>query len=163
MLDWPFELNPHETNDPLYSAATENDAPLATCLNAIGSGVGVTVGVIVAVGVRVAVRVAVIVAVRVGVRVWDAVGDTDGVSVSTIEHLMAALAGLAINNALIEIDGPEVPILDGSSAEFVAAIRKVGIEELAAPRRYLKGVFDANSTRRGSWLKKAHIIFEEAS
>ena len=81
MLDWPFELNPHETNDPLYIAATENDAPLATCLNAIGSGVGVTVGVIVAVGVRVAVRVAVIVAVRVGVRVWDAVGDNDGVSV----------------------------------------------------------------------------------
>ena len=60
---------------------------------------------------------------------WDAVSDTqlntrisnaDGISVSTIEHVMAALAGCGIHNALIEIDGPEVPLLDGSSAGFVS-------------------------------------------
>ena len=52
----------------------------------------------------------------------------DGVSVSTIEHLMAALAGCGINNALLEIDGPEVPILDGSALAFVKEILKTGIK-----------------------------------
>ena len=52
----------------------------------------------------------------------------DGVSVSTIEHLMAALAGCGINNALIEINGPEVPILDGSALSFVKEILKTGIK-----------------------------------
>lgn len=67
---------------------------------------------------------------------WDAVEQTAlctrihneaGVEVSTIEHLMAALAGCGIHNALIEIDAPEVPILDGSSAEFVRGFLKAGI------------------------------------
>ncbi|MCB2128359.1 MAG: UDP-3-O-acyl-N-acetylglucosamine deacetylase [Rhodobacteraceae bacterium] len=55
-----------------------------------------------------------------------------GVSVSTIEHVMAALAGCGIHNALIEIDGPEVPILDGSSAPFAAGFVARGIRELDA-------------------------------
>jgi len=54
--------------------------------------------------------------------------NSDGISVSTIEHLMAALAGCGINNALLEIDGPEVPILDGSSLIFVKEILKSGIK-----------------------------------
>ncbi|HEY0267199.1 MAG TPA: UDP-3-O-acyl-N-acetylglucosamine deacetylase [Rhizomicrobium sp.] len=62
----------------------------------------------------------------------------DGVSVSTIEHIMAALSGLGINNALIEISGPEVPILDGSSAPFVRAMRRVGIERQVAPLRAIR-------------------------
>ncbi|MFC3059375.1 UDP-3-O-acyl-N-acetylglucosamine deacetylase [Paenirhodobacter populi] len=62
----------------------------------------------------------------------------DGVSVSTIEHIMAALSGLGINNALIEIDGPEVPILDGSSAPFVRAMRRVGIQRQVAPLRAIR-------------------------
>jgi len=61
-----------------------------------------------------------------------------GTTVSTIEHLMAALAGCAIHNALIEIDGPEVPILDGSSAPFVEAFLAAGIVDLNAPVRALK-------------------------
>ncbi len=56
-----------------------------------------------------------------------------GVSVSTVEHVMAALAGCGIHNALIEIDGPEVPILDGSSAPFVRGIMARGVRRLAAP------------------------------
>jgi len=56
-----------------------------------------------------------------------------GVSISTVEHVMAALAGCGVHNALIEIDGPEVPILDGSSAPFVRAIMARGIRRLAAP------------------------------
>jgi UDP-3-O-[3-hydroxymyristoyl] N-acetylglucosamine deacetylase len=66
------------------------------------------------------------------------IGDTRTGSISTIEHLMAALAGLGIDNALIEIDGPEVPILDGSAARFVDAIDDVGIVTLGAARQFVK-------------------------
>lgn len=71
--------------------------------------------------------------------IWDAVIPAQlctriengaGVSVSTIEHIMAALAGCGIHNALIEIDGPEVPILDGSAAPFVAGILGRGLRSL---------------------------------
>lgn len=64
--------------------------------------------------------------------------NADGVSVSTIEHLMAALAGCGIQNALIDLDGPEVPILDGSAVPFVAAIMERGIKALAAPARAIR-------------------------
>jgi UDP-3-O-[3-hydroxymyristoyl] N-acetylglucosamine deacetylase len=57
--------------------------------------------------------------------------------VRTVEHLMAALAGCGIDNARVEVDGPEVPILDGSSARFVQLVREGGVRELAAARRYL--------------------------
>jgi UDP-3-O-[3-hydroxymyristoyl] N-acetylglucosamine deacetylase len=66
------------------------------------------------------------------------VENADGVSVSTIEHVMAALAGSAIHNALIEIDGPEVPILDGSSLAFVAGFLAAGIDEQDAPIRAIR-------------------------
>lgn len=59
----------------------------------------------------------------------------DGVSVSTVEHVMAALAGCGIHNALLEIDGPEVPILDGSAVAFVRGIMARGVQSLAAPVR----------------------------
>ena len=61
-----------------------------------------------------------------------------GVAVSTIEHLMAALSGCGIYNALIDIDGPEVPILDGSSAAFVRGFFDAGITRLAAPLRAIE-------------------------
>ncbi len=57
-------------------------------------------------------------------------------SVSTIEHCLAALRGLGVDNCLIEVDGPEVPILDGSAKYFVEAINNVGIEEQDAERKY---------------------------
>lgn len=59
-------------------------------------------------------------------------------TVATIEHLMAALTGMAIDNVLVEIDGPEVPVMDGSSVAFVEAIRQVGTKSLSASRRYLE-------------------------
>lgn len=58
----------------------------------------------------------------------------DGVIVSTIEHLMAAFSGLSIDNALVEIDGYEMPIMDGSSKEFTQALTRVGMKQQAAPR-----------------------------
>ena len=62
----------------------------------------------------------------------------DGVTVSTIEHLMAALAGCGVHNALIDIDGPEVPILDGSAASFVRGIVATGVTRLSAPLRAIE-------------------------
>jgi UDP-3-O-[3-hydroxymyristoyl] N-acetylglucosamine deacetylase len=61
-----------------------------------------------------------------------------GVSVMTIEHVMAAIAGCGLTNVLVEIDGPEVPILDGSAALFVDGILRRGLQEQAAPVRALR-------------------------
>jgi UDP-3-O-[3-hydroxymyristoyl] N-acetylglucosamine deacetylase len=66
------------------------------------------------------------------------IGDKASASVATIEHLMSACAGLALDNVLVEIDGPEMPIMDGSAAEFVTAIEATGVVTLSAARRYLK-------------------------
>jgi UDP-3-O-[3-hydroxymyristoyl] N-acetylglucosamine deacetylase len=74
----------------------------------------------------------------IGVTLCTILGDGNGASVATVEHLLAALRGLGVDNALIEIDSPEVPIMDGSSAQFVEAIDEVGLVELDAPRRFLK-------------------------
>jgi UDP-3-O-[3-hydroxymyristoyl] N-acetylglucosamine deacetylase len=65
-------------------------------------------------------------------------GDKSGPSVSTTEHVLAALYGLGIDNAIVEVDGPEIPIMDGSAAAFVAAIERAGIVATAARRRYIK-------------------------
>ncbi|MEW6380344.1 MAG: UDP-3-O-acyl-N-acetylglucosamine deacetylase [bacterium] len=62
----------------------------------------------------------------------------DGQSVQTVEHLLAAVAGVGIDNLLIEIDSEEVPIMDGSSAPFVFLLQEAGILEQPAPKKYLK-------------------------
>ena len=62
----------------------------------------------------------------------------DGVSVSTVEHLMAAFYGEGIDNALVEVDAPEIPIMDGSSVDFVEAIRLVGVEDQTEPKKFIK-------------------------
>ena len=60
------------------------------------------------------------------------------ITVSTVEHLMAAFYGEGIDNVVVEIDSSEVPIMDGSSFDFVAAIRSAGIEEQNSPKNLLK-------------------------
>ncbi|MGH6676887.1 MAG: UDP-3-O-acyl-N-acetylglucosamine deacetylase, partial [Xanthobacteraceae bacterium] len=65
-------------------------------------------------------------------------GDATGPAVSTTEHVLAALRSLGIDNAVVEIDGAEVPIMDGSAAAFVAAIDQAGIIVQAAPRRFIQ-------------------------
>lgn len=65
-------------------------------------------------------------------------GDSDGPLVSTAEHVLAALRGMGVDNATIEVDGPEVPIMDGSAAPFVAAIDQAGVREQSAPRRFIQ-------------------------
>ncbi|HET7262875.1 MAG TPA: UDP-3-O-acyl-N-acetylglucosamine deacetylase [Casimicrobiaceae bacterium] len=74
------------------------------------------------------------------------VGDTrlsstlvaDGVSISTVEHLMSALAGLGIDNLHVDVAGPELPIMDGSAGPFVFLLQSAGIIEQAARKRYLR-------------------------
>jgi UDP-3-O-[3-hydroxymyristoyl] N-acetylglucosamine deacetylase len=65
-------------------------------------------------------------------------GDRNGPLVSTAEHVLAALRGMGVDNATIEVDGPEVPIMDGSSAAFVAAIDQAGILTQSAARRFIQ-------------------------
>ncbi|HEY4919162.1 MAG TPA: UDP-3-O-acyl-N-acetylglucosamine deacetylase [Xanthobacteraceae bacterium] len=65
-------------------------------------------------------------------------GDRSGPLCSTAEHVLAALAGLGVDNAVVEIDGPEVPIMDGSAEPFVAAIDQAGVVTLPAPRRFIE-------------------------
>ena len=76
----------------------------------------------------------------------DNVGDTrmattlskDGVNVSTVEHLMAAFAGLGIDNAFVEVSAPELPIMDGSSAPFVFLLQSAGIAEQNATKKFVR-------------------------
>jgi UDP-3-O-[3-hydroxymyristoyl] N-acetylglucosamine deacetylase len=65
-------------------------------------------------------------------------GDAHGPLCSTAEHLLAALRGLNVDNVIVEIDGPEVPIMDGSAAEFVDALDQAGLTTRALPRRYIE-------------------------
>src|SRR4029434_7438593 len=62
----------------------------------------------------------------------------EAVSVETVEHLLAALTALGIDNAIVELNSPEVPIMDGSAAPFVYLVNEAGVKRLQAPRRYLK-------------------------
>ncbi len=95
-----------------------------------------------------------------------------GVSVSTIEHIMAALAGCGVHNALIEIDGPEVPIMDGSSIDFVRGIMSKGVRRQASPVLAYEVLKPVTASREGASasIKPAdgliidfHIDFEDAA
>jgi UDP-3-O-[3-hydroxymyristoyl] N-acetylglucosamine deacetylase len=77
---------------------------------------------------------------------YDQVGDTmlctslqrDGVKVATVEHLLSAFAGLGIDNAYVDVNGPELPIMDGSAAPFVFLIQSAGIREQSAAKRFIR-------------------------
>jgi UDP-3-O-[3-hydroxymyristoyl] N-acetylglucosamine deacetylase len=122
---------------------------------ALFAGVGVHTGEYTRVSVRPAATGAGIVFVRTDVRDRDnrvpvsgeavcktqlgtVITNAAGVTVSTIEHLMAAFAMLGVDNALVEVDGPEMPIMDGSSAPFVRILDRAGLRPQEAPRRYIE-------------------------
>ena len=71
-------------------------------------------------------------------RMCTTLANRHGASVATVEHLMAALAGLGVDNALVDLDGPEVPAMDGSAASFVFLLECAGVVEQTAGRRHLK-------------------------
>lgn len=80
-------------------------------------------------------------------------GDPAGAHVATIEHLMAALFGLGIDNLVIEVEGNEIPILDGSAAQFVEAIDQAGIETLGVKRRYIRVLKPVRIESGASWAE----------
>jgi UDP-3-O-[3-hydroxymyristoyl] N-acetylglucosamine deacetylase len=65
-------------------------------------------------------------------------GDRDGLKIATVEHLMSAFAGLEVDNVIVELDGPEVPVMDGSAAPFVFLIECAGLVEQLVPRHAIK-------------------------
>ena len=71
-------------------------------------------------------------------RMCTTIGDGNGVVIGTVEHLMAALAGCGIDNAVVEVDGPEVPIMDGSAQPFVAMVAAAGVVNQDASRRVIR-------------------------
>ena len=81
----------------------------------------------------------------------------NGEKISTIEHLMSALRALGVDNCKIELDGPEVPILDGSARPFVEAIRKVGIRTIALPEDHFAAqvniAFDGSRCLANQWAQ----------
>jgi UDP-3-O-[3-hydroxymyristoyl] N-acetylglucosamine deacetylase len=78
------------------------------------------------------------------------VGD---VRIATIEHLMSALAGLGIDNCAIDVDAAEIPIMDGSAASFVFLLQSAGIEELAAPKRFVRVVKPVQVVDGDKWAR----------
>ena len=78
-----------------------------------------------------------------------------GISISTVEHLMAAFMGFGVDNAIVEVDGPELPILDGSSAPFVNAFKDTGIKKLSQKRKVI------NVLRKVSIIEKDRYIILE--
>ena len=112
---------------------------------------------------------------------WDAVNQSPlctrlenaaGVSVSTVEHVMAALSGCGIHNALIEIDGPEVPILDGSAAPFVRAFLLKGLTSQRVAVRAIEVLKTVEVRKGDAWARLEpgcdltidfHIDFEDAA
>ena len=79
--------------------------------------------------------------------------DEDGVSVSTVEHLMAALSGLGIDNVLVEVTGSEIPIMDGSASSFVYLLKSAGIKEQVESKKFVE-ITKPISVREGDkWAK----------
>lgn len=89
------------------------------------------------------------------------VGDTrlssclikDGVKVSTVEHLMSAFAGLGIDNAYVDLTGPEVPIMDGSAGPFVFLVQSAGIEEQNAPKKFIRIRKPVEAVEGDKWVR----------
>jgi UDP-3-O-[3-hydroxymyristoyl] N-acetylglucosamine deacetylase len=89
------------------------------------------------------------------------VGDTrlsstlkrDGASISTVEHLMSALAGLGIDNLHVDVAGPEIPIMDGSAGPFVFLLQTAGIVEQDAPKRYLRILLPVEVKDGDKWAR----------
>lgn len=99
------------------------------------------------------------------------IGNEHGTTVSTIEHLMAALMGCGVDNAIVEVDGPEVPIMDGSAAPFVFLIECAGLESLEAPRRSIEvlktvevcdGASSARLVPADSFFVSFEIVYDNA-
>jgi UDP-3-O-[3-hydroxymyristoyl] N-acetylglucosamine deacetylase len=79
----------------------------------------------------------------------------EGVAVSTVEHLMSALMGMGVDNALVEVDSPEVPIMDGSAAPFVFLIKNAGLTSQARPRQFYRVLREVSLSDGDKFVKVA--------
>jgi UDP-3-O-[3-hydroxymyristoyl] N-acetylglucosamine deacetylase len=139
---------------------------------AIFAGVGVHTGLHVRVSIRPAAAGTGVIFVRTDVqdrdnrvpalgeavtqtRLGTVISNPAGVSVATIEHLMAAMAALGVDNAIVELDGPEVPIMDGSAEPFVQMLDRAGVREQDAPRRFIEILEPVEVTELG---KRATLL-----
>lgn len=86
-----------------------------------------------------------------GTTLCTILGDHNGSTVATVEHLLAALRGLCVDNCVVEVDSAELPIMDGSAGVYVEAIDDIGIRELDAPRRFLKVLKPIRVEESGCW------------
>ena len=77
----------------------------------------------------------------------------EGVKIYTVEHLMSALGGLGVDNAFVDLDAPELPIMDGSASPFVLLIQQAGIEEQAAPKRFLRVTRRVEVSEGDKWAR----------
>lgn len=77
----------------------------------------------------------------------------NGVKVSTVEHLMSALAGLGIDNAYVDLTAPEVPIMDGSASPFVFLLQSAGIEEQSAPKKFIRIKKTVEAKEGDKWVR----------
>ena len=75
------------------------------------------------------------------------------VKIHTVEHLMSALGGLGVDNAYVDLDAPEVPIMDGSAGPFVMLIQQAGLEQQAAPKRFLRVLRRVEVTDGDKWAR----------
>jgi UDP-3-O-[3-hydroxymyristoyl] N-acetylglucosamine deacetylase len=97
------------------------------------------------------------------------VGDTrmastlekEGVRIATVEHLMSALAGLGIDNCYVDVDAPEIPIMDGSAASFVFLIQSAGVVELEAPKQFVRVLKSVEIVDGDKWARlEPHFGFK---
>ncbi len=77
----------------------------------------------------------------------------DGVRIATIEHLLSALAGLGVDNAIIEVSAQEIPIMDGSSGPFVFLIQSAGLVQQEAPKRFIRILRDIEVSEADKWAR----------
>ena len=89
----------------------------------------------------------------VGTRLCTTIANEHGVKVSTIEHLMAAFAGAEIDNAVVEVDGEEVPVMDGSAAPFLKMIEDAGVIEQCLPRKAIRILRTVSVRDKSKFLK----------
>ena len=78
-------------------------------------------------------------------------------SISTVEHLMAAFIGFGIDNALVEVDCSELPILDGSSSNYIKAFKKIGLKYLESPRKVINVLKKHHSNLQKNYLATGSI------
>ena len=89
----------------------------------------------------------------VDARLNTTIANAEGVTVSTIEHLMAALAALGVSNAVIELDGPELPILDGSALPFVQLLDRAGFRRQETPQRFIEVLEPIEVVEGDKWAR----------